>query len=347
MKRASVLVTFLVLSAMPVQTAALNVYWIGNSLTDGVQYERFVRLVQSRSQTCTWGRNIILGAPLYVLYNNTATLTRDPYGEYRTALASNTYHWDAISLQAGGQRLIDPDFPHEGDSMYVTRFVEYARPKNPSAVFYLYETWVGRPGQNDAAVWSNAWLAPYTNISWYDNNGSRSYFWKLIGMARRANPSATINMVPVGDVLYELNERMRAGSIPGFTSVYQFYADDIHLNKYGEYATSCTFYAVLYKTSPVGLGFAEWGVESAMAAQIQDAAWDVVSAHPYTGVAPVAVGATPTAPRASRQMQTNVQAGFNLLGRTSQTAPDAISVLVGARALQVGVARAAQGGITR
>ena len=60
-------------------------------------------------------------------------------------------------------------------------------------------------------------------------------------------------MVPVGHVLHELNQRMKAGEVPGYKTVWELYKDGIHLNNVGSYVVGCTFFATLYKENPKGL----------------------------------------------------------------------------------------------
>lgn len=49
-----------------------------------------------------------------------------------------------------------------------------------------------------------------------------------------------------------MDEEMKAGHVPGYTTIYQFYKDGIHLNEPGSYLVGCTFFAALLKQSPKG-----------------------------------------------------------------------------------------------
>ena len=94
-------------------------------------------------------------------------------------------------------------------------------------------------------------------------------------------------LVPVGNVMYALNQQMKAGQIAGYTNIYQIYADNIHLNDVGAYLTACTYFAVLYGETPVGLPVpSQYGsINATLAAQIQATVWSVVQAEPLSGVA--------------------------------------------------------------
>jgi hypothetical protein len=94
-------------------------------------------------------------------------------------------------------------------------------------------------------------------------------------------------MVPCGDVLYALNQKMKAGEIAGYTNVVQVYQDGIHFNDVGAYIVGCTYYATLFKENPFGLPYELYGVtNAALAAAIETTTWAVVSTHPLSGVIP-------------------------------------------------------------
>jgi hypothetical protein len=57
----------------------------------------------------------------------------------------------------------------------------------------------------------------------------------------------------VGDVLLELDARMKAGKLPGYTEIAQVYVDGIHFNNVGSYVVGTTFYATLFRDDPRGL----------------------------------------------------------------------------------------------
>ena len=66
-------------------------------------------------------------------------------------------------------------------------------------------------------------------------------------------PNKPIRMVPVGDVLYELDKRMEQGQVPGYTDIIELYSDGIHFTNAGSYIVGLTFFTTLYKDDPNGL----------------------------------------------------------------------------------------------
>ena len=93
-------------------------------------------------------------------------------------------------------------------------------------------------------------------------------------------------MVPVGHVMYELNQRMKAGEVPGYKAIKEVFADGIHLNNVGSYVVGCTFFATFYKENPKGLSGEPYKVHDGKLAEvIQETVWRVVSTNELAGVA--------------------------------------------------------------
>jgi hypothetical protein len=181
----------------------------------------------------------------------------------------------------------DADF---GDRQAIRRFIAYAMGDNPAKNkatdrFYLYQTWPtvkavtaqGKKG-NDA-TYEHFWTAPYdpARKSASETVPSRDYFEKLIKVARQDSPTATIGIIPAGEVLCALDVKIRKGELRGLAAylrrqgkvfdadkgVMQFYADNIHMNPIphngdkcgtiGAYAAALTIYATLSGENPVGM----------------------------------------------------------------------------------------------
>jgi hypothetical protein len=172
-----------------------------------------------------------------------------------------------------------------GDRTEVANFINLARVNSPNAQFYLYEQWPQRV-ENGSSDFNANWTAQYNGT----DDGTvrtRDYYEDLTNVLRQDFSSLPKNLllVPAGDVMFELNQRMKNGQVPGYSGIYEFYADDIHPNALGSYMLSMTFYATLFKESPVGLPYDSSVISNPIvAAQIQDAAWQVVRTNPLAGV---------------------------------------------------------------
>jgi hypothetical protein len=238
---------------------------------------------------------MIPGAPLQWIWQHPNDgFNEAPFGRYREALGGFT--WDVLSLQPFDRQLDDgPD----SDLAMARNFIDLARAKSPNVQVYIYQRWPRRdegPNKSLSLDYRAKWLREYTG-GHDGTNETRDYFGKLVAALREAYPTGLnpVLMVPVGDVLLELDSRMKAGRVPGFTSIEQFYADGIHFNNVGSYAVAMTFYATLLRDDPRGLGAGDYGgrldekrgdrpIDAALAAAIQDAAWSIVREHPLAGI---------------------------------------------------------------
>jgi len=263
----------------PLPPDPFRAYLIGNSVTDQINYDGLRLMAVGRGHVHCWGRHVILGSPLDNIWSNPASgFNTDPYGYYPNALPN--YHWSAVSLQPFDRQLAN-------DTNYCSRFIDLTRtnPANADTQFYIYSRWP-RKDPNGALNYDAKWLRAYTGGG--QTEESRDYFQQLVNALRGVYPTIEkpIRMVPVGDTLYELNQRMKAGQVLGFTDVCQVYDDGIHFNSTGQFIVGTTYLATLYKEDPRGTSVpGSYGsIDPNVVWQIQDAAWKVVSTHQYSGV---------------------------------------------------------------
>jgi hypothetical protein len=257
---------------------SMRMYSVGNSLTEGVNFPGLETMAESRGNTHVWGRHMQPGQTLDYIYNNpndSGSWTQAPYGNWSNALAN--YTWDTVLLEPFSR----PIAGNNGDLNNVSHFIDYLLPNSPSAQVYLYETWP----LTDAGDYHNAWLGSYDGTA--NTVRTRDFYNQLMTQVRGkyASLSKPILMVPAGEVMYELNERMHAGLVPGYSDISALYSDGIHLNTKGSYLLAVTWYATMYRDDPHGLAMTGWDFnDPVLAAQIQDAAWQVVTSNPWTGV---------------------------------------------------------------
>jgi hypothetical protein len=271
----------------------LRTYFVGNSLTDTTRYGALAKLTASRGHTLTWGRDMIPGAPLSWLWEHPKDgFQEEPFGLYPKALAE--YPSDVLNLQPFDRHLEGKD----GDLTMARNFIDLALKRSPDLQVYVYSRWSRKDKAKDGSLsldYRAKWLRKYTG-GWDGTEETRDYFEKLVAGLReiykgRAKPML---LVPVGDVLLELDGRMRAGKVPGYTDIAQVYVDGIHFNNVGSYAVGTTFYATLFRDDPRGLSAEPYNekldpakdrrIDEKLAAAIQEAVWESVSRHPLAGV---------------------------------------------------------------
>jgi len=340
----------------------LDVYTVGNSLTDGMGLSHYPGSWDPRdmlqSFVASGGSHTIgleskcnrAGAPLNWLWDE---------ANY-TALSTNA-PWDALTLQPFGRALYDDDAPpggsHSTDWGMINaakNFIHYGLTNSPNVQPYLYSRWPAVPNyerhndlindpDNGIDTWEQAeayrqqamadfhaaggfdghWDTEYTNLYTHPHR-MRDYYetaMDILNTDRHTpgdpleNLTKDVLIIPVGDVLYEINQRMkadptlfpRAASAGGgcYTNVMELHADIPHLRGgVGRFVCAATWYATLYGKSPAGLDYTIYNdpdptsnlyydyadpyyeeITAGFAAAVYEAAWDVVSTYPRAGVA--------------------------------------------------------------
>lgn len=305
----------LVVAAMSVARAAdpaplgknVTVYHLGNSLTRGLtvgtganEVDRIAPLFEATDGKYVYGTQLAAGCRLNMHWvkktaagplkmNLMRSRGAPAFGDYEEAFQKHTF--DAVILQPFMTHLdhepAKADGSDMGDRQAIKRFIGYAMGDNPAKHkaterFYLYQTWPqlkGLSARTNNGTYEQFWMAPYEpdrkNVS--ETVPSREFFAKLITLVRQDNPKATIGLIPAGEVMCELDKKIRASQLPGIAAylkrqgkefdaakgMIQLYADNIHMNPLphngdkcgtlGAYAAALTIYATLSGQSPVGL----------------------------------------------------------------------------------------------
>lgn len=273
-----------------VQSQITNrIYTFGNSVTDGINFAGFQAIANQRGNSHIFGRHMIPGTPLFLLYNSTSSgFSESPFGYWPTALAN--YDWDCISFQPFDRDVTGA----EGDFTTIEKWVNYIK-ANRSNVnqlqTYIYSRYprtinsIQNP--NDpaltASLWNDLWLG---NTAQGQNAERKAYFERLLTTFRGANllPKQPA-IVPVGDVMYALNNKMVQGRLSGYSAIWQFYSDGIHVNNVGSFTLGATFFATMYKQDPRGITVpTQYGsIPNAIRDTILQTIYEVVFTHPFSG----------------------------------------------------------------
>lgn len=336
MTRLLLSIGFLGLLVPPLAAQTIRSFSIGNSLTAGMEGDSLHDdLVAGTGRTWFSRSHTVPGTPLNWHWH-------DHLGNVRTKAGLPGGNWDALILQPFDRPLYESRAPGstrypQGDAWNALNFAREFRASNPGVQTYVYQTFARTPANTNGGVdfagfdYKAAWDAPYTNGFSSADSRTRDYFDQVVEEMRDPQEALRSNlaldpppadpgtlMIPFGDVLYEINERMRLGNFGAFTDIEQWYRDPIHL-KFGlpQYAKAATFYATLFGESPDALDwtvyddpqnfgrirtgtieeidgipfFQSFGAteeeRAALAALVNDAVWDVVAGHPYSGVAAI------------------------------------------------------------
>jgi hypothetical protein len=298
---------FLALStSTPVHAAPLRIFYIGNSVTDTINYQGLANLAASRNIEVLWARHMTPGAPLFILWRDSTGLTEGDFGPSKKALTE--FPWDIVTVQPF-DRLLTSDNGTEGDLEIIPQMIDAQLKQNPQVQFYVYARWPrmlrpdgtrfefdkydydptkpgNRPDLAQVADWHTLWNRKFSG-GWDYTFETRDYFEQVVAGLRRARPNMArpVLMIPVGDVFDALGKKMKAGQVPGFDNVWLLYNDPIHMNTYGSYLTALTFYATMFRQDPTGLPTEPYGSISPELAKIfQQTVWEVVKSHPLSGV---------------------------------------------------------------
>jgi hypothetical protein len=92
-------------------------------------------------------------------------------------------------------------------------------------------------------------------------------------------------IVPVGNAVVKLRERIVAGTFPGISKQSELFRDPIgHGLGHVQALTAYCNFAAIYQRSPAGLTLNESGVDEAQHALLQQIAWETVSNYSYSRV---------------------------------------------------------------
>lgn len=283
----------LLLAGIPCHAETRTAYFVGNSFTRISAPDGMVGLAAQQSNSLAVGYHIYHGSPIHAIWgspNNTSVASPSPYGKFGNALPN--YEWDAVTLQPfykGNWNGFDPA-TMQTDIDSVISFADLTRqnPANSDTKFYLYQSW---PFVYLSTPFQEAWDKTSVDDLATRSSHKREYYDDLIERVR-AQTAAEVYMIPISEVLYALDTRMKNGDVPGYTSIDQFFqGDGLHLDEGpGTYVAGATAYATIFGENPDGLvrptGY--YGDDSQFSPELYDALnetiWDVVSNHEYTGV---------------------------------------------------------------
>jgi hypothetical protein len=275
-----------------------SIYFIGNSVTDTVNYAGLQALAASRGYSQPWGRQMIPGAPLQWLWDHPANgFTEAPFGYPTQALPH--HRWDALSLQPF-DRSLDSDVTHIERYLRLLFGDEHTEPTEAQTAnrqntrILIYARWPRRDRADRSGGprdWETLWQRPYTGGD--NTNETADFFRRLVTQLRAQTVAGVpladrVAMVPVGHVMHALHRRMAAGEVPGLTGAFDLYVDGIHLSSVGSYLAACTYFTVLYRETPVGLPVpAAYGsIPDSLRDLIQETVWIAVQDEPLAGVIP-------------------------------------------------------------
>ncbi|MEQ6203462.1 calcium-binding protein [Sulfitobacter sp. HNIBRBA2951] len=215
--------------------------FVGHSLVGQVMPTMFNSFMQSQNLDIHADAQVTNGASLRYNWDNGASAQGVnaravlPSGDYDTVIVT-----EAIPL--------DDQILWNDTQGYVARYANLAQSADPDAQVYLYETW------HEIGADTNAWRAQIE---------SDLPAWQGIVDDVNAAGGAEVLMIPAGQAMGALHDRIEAGDVPGLTSIRDLFSDNIHLNDTGNW-----FMAAIHASAVADIDVAilpletvnEWGV---------------------------------------------------------------------------------------
>ena len=257
--------------------ADLRLYVMGNSLTDELSYDNFLAMARAGGKAIKLGSVRVPGAPIgWLLKHNfeKGGFTHNPYGN--PAKAWTDWKWDALTLQPF-------QWSYDKNTVHSQELMKRLYGNSPEAQVYIYAQWP----KNDGGDWTRKWLQPREiNIM-----SRQEHEDTVIWLRENVKEGKPVKLIPAGHVMHVIEQKAKAGQVPGITSMWQAYDDGVHVNNLGNLIVASTYYATLFGESPVGLPVDMFNgkeqkidLTPELTNVVQESVWEVVATHPMTGV---------------------------------------------------------------
>ncbi|MFV0243950.1 MAG: Ig-like domain-containing protein [Qingshengfaniella sp.] len=227
---------------MPLASFSDDILYVGHSLV-GFDIPEFVEgFTEASGGTGKSDAQVIIGAPLKYNWQNGASAQGV---NARTALASGDYEvlilTEAVPL--------DNHLQWSSSAEYAGNYAALAVNSNPGARVYVYETWHSLlSGTGQPVEWDNG-----DHIPWRERIEQDLPKWQSIvdGINTRIDGTgaAPAQLIPTGQAFAHLHDAIAGGRIPGVTSIWDFFQDDIHPNDLGAYFISLVQFATINELS--------------------------------------------------------------------------------------------------
>ena len=276
--------------------AADTSYHIGNSLTYDMYVGGLEDIARGFGISLTAGYHIRNASSLVVILNNPSDASLDLPAIWPTALPAQP--WNFLTFEP----FPDPGSPStlQSDVTAAQTFINLV-PKTPGAApaFFVYEAW---PSQVDyLPSYSSYWNQAIPDGLSQRTLFARQYFDALHQrLTAIYGDSAVIHVIPVGDVIARIDQRIAAGQFPDAISVADFYRDVQHMGTAGKFIAAITTFATMYHHNPAGAFYATLAqrplegsvaLTPQVAAELESIVWEVVTSDSArTGVYPMIVG---------------------------------------------------------
>lgn len=256
--------------------AQYNVFYVGHSLVNHNMPRMVSEIAKSKGFTThIYKEQIINGSPLKNSWNNSQN------GENSINFKTD-YNNNFNVLVITEAVPLDNHLQWNQTQLYAHNFCKTAENTNPNSQCYIYETWhCINSGTTGCSFDAGG------DINWRIRLDTYLSKWESIAdSVEKRGMNKSVLVIPAGQAMAMLFDSIEAGKIDGYTSISQFFSDDIHLNDLGNYYVACVQFATIFKQSPVGaisnvknqydVSYNIPHTNTALMKKLQEMAWNVV-----------------------------------------------------------------------
>lgn len=204
--------------------------------------------------------------------------------------------------------------------VYLENFTELLKSTNDSGRSFLYTSWEG---------------LTYHQGEWLDQIAPELAEYEQIAdeaeaLSAERGRNAEIEVIPANLAIKELIIKIENGEINGLNARTDIFIDDVHMNDLGNYYIANVVFSAIYNRSPEGLTHLmmnQWGgvqidVDPALATQLQQLAWTVISDYKAAQQLPGDENAAPNADITTPNGAQTIQLGDELTFNATASDPD-------------------------
>lgn len=267
-------------------SAQISGYHIGNSLTWDSRPDLMPAVIAAQGFTLETGYHINCNRSLDQIAANPTQVcvpVVPEFGYFQDALGGVDLDYFTV------QPFWTPTSTLGSDIQVITDMEALVptRPDGPDTTLFLYQAWGSQSVMTDGS-----WLDDVDDHPDTLSQPQREYFTHLFAHLDAAI-DRPVRLIPVGAVIYEINQRIVANEIPAVTDLEAFYRDDIHMSHgLGRFTADAAALCVIFNIPPFGMHEA-WidaatsgGYDTETFVAIENAIWDVIAADERTGVSP-------------------------------------------------------------
>lgn len=264
----------LIASLMIAPPVPLKVGLVGHSLLNHDLPQMLRTIAKSKGKSVVVYEQIINGSPLSFNWKNSHQAEKHPqnlYGDLKAEIAKGKPPFDVVILTE--RVAIAECIKWEDTAGNVGRWRDHARKYYPKARVMMYSTWVG--------IHQGDWWKDVPDLpTWRRRTEADGRLFAKVAK------DAGIGLAPGHTAMGLLYDELEAGKLPWLgKTIRAAMADNIHLNKTGNYYIACVLYSSIFGESAAGAtGVTKgiWGhdltnLPAGEARQLQNLAWRAVS----------------------------------------------------------------------